>query len=344
MDPRQEFHWLSGKIFKNPSPKLKLPLSPGKSPIQQYKTWLRFLDLVGQFAPSICKRDQGQPFCVTVVDELLAFRQAMFKADFIVWEPPMWASATNGSEVFAGKPIDLLPYEKFFCQVWSLDAGIYVEDPKAKEVLGLDKGDFELRYIIVWATAENPSFIDPFFSKESQESCPGGLWCGMVFDERLSNKEDIDDFVSRWTDYQNNRCDPPSDMLPRVRFFHPLVADQEIHFPYHVIVAMVKFMDLKIVSVESSKLPRPDRRRLKKAKIKEPSIRIVKLRKVSCPSAGSGQSGREYHHTWMVQGHYREQWYARSKSNKIIYIEPYMKGPEGKPFLPPKKTIFQVVR
>ena len=51
--------------------------------------------------------------------------------------------------------------------------------------------------------------------------------------------------------------------------------------------------------------------------------------KVETESKGS----REFKHQWMVCGHHRNQWYPSLKANKMIWISPYLKGPEDKPMI-----------
>lgn len=46
----------------------------------------------------------------------------------------------------------------------------------------------------------------------------------------------------------------------------------------------------------------------------------------------SDRSGRTYSHRWVVRGHWAHQPYGPQQSlRKLIYREPYIKGPEGKP-------------
>lgn len=48
--------------------------------------------------------------------------------------------------------------------------------------------------------------------------------------------------------------------------------------------------------------------------------------------AGNGQtSGRTYRVRWIVDGHWRNQWYPASETHRPRYIDAYVKGPEGAP-------------
>lgn len=51
---------------------------------------------------------------------------------------------------------------------------------------------------------------------------------------------------------------------------------------------------------------------------------------------------RKYdHYQWMVSGHHRNQFYASTNSHRMIWISPYLKGPEDKPL---KQKMYKVVR
>jgi hypothetical protein len=50
---------------------------------------------------------------------------------------------------------------------------------------------------------------------------------------------------------------------------------------------------------------------------------------------------REYQHQWLVTGHIRNQWYAKTQTHKLIWIAPFVKGPKDKPF---KQSIYRVKR
>jgi hypothetical protein len=53
------------------------------------------------------------------------------------------------------------------------------------------------------------------------------------------------------------------------------------------------------------------------------------------------EDGVEWKHKWWVSGHYRAQWYPSDKSHKVIWIAPFLKGPEDAPLL---EKIYTVVR
>ena len=68
-------------------------------------------------------------------------------------------------------------------------------------------------------------------------------------------------------------------------------------------------------------------------------IHFVDLRRPSVKdgideSGEEDPEGRRYHWQWMVSGHIRNQWYPSTEDHKLIWVQPYMKGPLGLPVKP----------
>lgn len=108
------------------------------------------------------------------------------------------------------------------------------------------------------------------------------------------------------------------------------------------VLKLVAFLNSKYVSATSTKIERGLRRRIEKStekKIEAPRVRVIQLRtktakpgdpEVTVAPAGSGPdwAGR-----WWVRGHIRAQWCPSTKTHKVIWIAPHLKGPEEKPIL-----------
>lgn len=107
--------------------------------------------------------------------------------------------------------------------------------------------------------------------------------------------------------------------------------------------ALQGFMELEVVQRESAKLPRQAVRSAMRAGTPLPKVIVVRLRRVY-QEKGTGESDVQWQHRWMVRGHWRRQWYGKTREHKMIYIAPFIKGPEGKPFLPPRDIVKVVTR
>lgn len=74
-------------------------------------------------------------------------------------------------------------------------------------------------------------------------------------------------------------------------------------------------------------------------------VKVIQLRRTessSSRSAGEGESPADWSCRWIVNGHWRNQPYKDER--RLIYIMPYVKGPEDKPLKVPSHTVYQVSR
>jgi hypothetical protein len=79
--------------------------------------------------------------------------------------------------------------------------------------------------------------------------------------------------------------------------------------------------------------------------MQEPNLRIVELRKRETLPANPYEAREvEWQHRWFVRAHWRQQRHPTTRAYKPVFVHAYVKGPEGKPLLPPRQTIFSVDR
>jgi hypothetical protein len=90
---------------------------------------------------------------------------------------------------------------------------------------------------------------------------------------------------------------------------------------------------------------RPTRKRAQKVMGHTPLVRVVKLRRAANPAQHDtpGQPV-EWSCRWVVSGHWREQYYPKTKEHRPLFVLPYVKGPQDKPLRPPRAKVFAVVR
>lgn len=113
-----------------------------------------------------------------------------------------------------------------------------------------------------------------------------------------------------------------------------------------VILQRLAFIRSPYTITETSRLPRPIRRELKREGVHdaEPLVYVVKLRRAierAADDAGDSQPHAGWKHHWWVSGHYRAQWHPSTQSHDVIWIAPYVKGPLYKPLL---EKVYAVIR
>lgn len=84
----------------------------------------------------------------------------------------------------------------------------------------------------------------------------------------------------------------------------------------------------------------PDRsaqRRHRKAGLEPPTVRVYRIQQRERPET-TGESQREWHHRWIVRGHWRKQWYPSIQAHRPVWIAPFLKGPDDAPLLGGEKV------
>lgn len=74
-----------------------------------------------------------------------------------------------------------------------------------------------------------------------------------------------------------------------------------------------------------------DRARMKRRKVKPSPVTVIRLRYAKRADSTPTGETREYHHRWVVRGHWRRQWYPSRNGHIPIWIPAHVKGPEGAP-------------
>jgi hypothetical protein len=87
---------------------------------------------------------------------------------------------------------------------------------------------------------------------------------------------------------------------------------------------------------------RAARKRLECAGLAEDAdtrVRVIALRRPNKPADETGTSERDYHHQWVVRGHWRNQPYKTQGIVRPIWIAPHIKGPDGAPLLGAERVL-----
>lgn len=98
-------------------------------------------------------------------------------------------------------------------------------------------------------------------------------------------------------------------------------------------LALFALMRSQVTDVAEENASRAARRRLERAACPIPDgIRVIRLRRVSHSSVTPGDESVSWSHRWLVSGHWRRAWRPSVKQHRLVWIHPFIKGPDDKPF------------
>jgi hypothetical protein len=109
------------------------------------------------------------------------------------------------------------------------------------------------------------------------------------------------------------------------------------HWMHQVLCAFRLMATARAARQADEPTARPARRRARRALVTRPDdpVRLVDVAPGTIRRQHSGQERGERQYDqwrWAVQGHWRNQWYARKETHKPIWIDLHIKGPQGAPF------------
>ena len=104
------------------------------------------------------------------------------------------------------------------------------------------------------------------------------------------------------------------------------------------VLSFLGFLNSPYIPKTTARFTRPERRDVMRRKAVDlgEEITFVTLRRPEPrprkPSEENGSSV-DWKHRWIVSGHYRAQWFPSEAAHHVIWIAPYLKGPEDAPLV-----------
>lgn len=94
-----------------------------------------------------------------------------------------------------------------------------------------------------------------------------------------------------------------------------------------------------IATTTTERAARATRRRLEKEQSPMTGdVVVVHLRRMHVEAAPSGDHAVEWQRRWIVSGHWRRAWRPSVKAHRMVWIAPFVKGPEDKPLVVTRKV------
>jgi len=169
---------------------------------------------------------------------------------------------------------------------------------------------------------------------------PNGAWFTLFVNEddvpiptlawRWEDGHTVPEMVANAVKYLKG-AEPGRDPLP-----FDLAIDT-IKFFSRFFAAGMTWLRQGIAVSEAAQVGRGPRRRLQREHdlTDIPQIKVIELRrrKYKSPEQCDTDGSVDWSHRWVVDGHWRNQWYRSRNVHAPKYIESYVKGPEDKPFV-----------
>lgn len=103
-----------------------------------------------------------------------------------------------------------------------------------------------------------------------------------------------------------------------------------------IVYCTMLMLGQKIARTEDGRVPRAAAKRAARVGLPNDTVRCITLRREQIlGKSGEPDTGQaiNYSHRFMVRGHWKPQWYPSLQDHRIIYIAPYIKGPDDKPLI-----------
>lgn len=257
------------------------------------------------------------------LDHARMYEIILRQSEIVLFDNDIWQLAHKGAEIFQNKP-------------YTWDHG----NIEGRVVTYVWSNSFNLRGEVQELLKDQPVLTIEHMTIVEAGNRIGAFICAQPAD--LSHTRAIaDEFAGQIIPPRQDIL----DMVPRFLIFGSQSSMENPYGPYLSHVVAQAFMKTTVAGVETHQWGRQIRKDAKRNNKYLPLVKTVVLRRRE-----NGDSPRQDHkavdwqHQWVVSGHWRNQWFPKAQENKPIFIDPYVKGPEGKPLLQPRKTVYSVVR
>lgn len=104
-------------------------------------------------------------------------------------------------------------------------------------------------------------------------------------------------------------------------------------------------MQQKITLRQTWRAPRGMSRSIERAHNQPPEVQVITLRRIreATPEEAEEPGFVDWSHRWLVSGHWRHVWNEARHEMRLVWISPYIKGPEDKPLVL-KDKVFRLSR
>lgn len=278
------------------------------------------------------------------------------RAEFMVWGEPQWKEVVHSSPAFEGSSISV-PEHCWMLWTWPGDRKT---DPEGRKSYGIPDG-FDLGAMAVYALP----MVDPRRAEAFRQKVSGlGSFEGVSGSQLAENFINTDatiafyftpddaligpDYWSWVTRRAHDRGGPDwrdlVPILPRIVTL-PHFRDQPVKKGWEIVPAALGFLRERIFVPEKAELSRQQRRQYERSHPGARSdIQIIQLRRTESEAHPASGDGREYSCRWWVGGHWRKRSKVWQRGEGPIWVNAYVKGPDGAPIKSKSKRLVRVER
>lgn len=290
--------------------------------------------------------------------------------DIVLWNSDIWKAAVRGYESFVDTPLTKDIIGAVTPMFWQHDLPIALGKNHWK-TFNIEDGSYEVGGICILPTVEQFVTVevgeDAITNKEELDHVKDGETAMIVIDfehpEGQKAIQDARDRIDRG-DIKLGRQGlsvgiaflPVNDSTrpPEFRFMNPIYEGDIIKgriLP--VFCAAIKFLTLKYVAKSDASVAKrelkKDRelfKKVRRGKVQVPPIKIVNLRRPErrVRTEKENQEAKQYACHWLVESHWRQQYFPTLQRRMPVRILSYVKGNLDKPFKPPRERVFKAVR
>jgi hypothetical protein len=102
---------------------------------------------------------------------------------------------------------------------------------------------------------------------------------------------------------------------------------------WKAIQTTLRLMQQRVATATDERLPRATRRRAERQGHAVSEVTVIRLRRPTTKHDDEEGSSVEWTHRWIVDGHWRNQWYPSLNRHRQVWISPYVKGPDDMPLV-----------
>lgn len=310
------------------------------------------------------------------IEQVKQFMSNFSTCELVLWNADIWAAAIRGHEQFVGTEVtdDLITSALPMFWQWNLPLKL-TESMKTtirKRIWATDRevdllNDYQLEGLCILPTIGD--FVQMNFPEDCLEEIKdrddGTFMVKIASDNKEAIKiiEDARNHPEQWNKMRGINIGLMfmplnGTTIPEVRFLKPLYEKEKIPNidVYSMVMAGLKFLTLKYVAKDdvniSKKELKSDRqvfKSVRKGKTTIPPIKIINLRRAErrerpVKEGDENKTKRQYNCHFMVDPHWRRQFFPSEKRHKIIRILTYVKGDLRKPFKPPREKVYKAIR